>query len=96
MMRAEVRDLSEAYLGRVTHQVADSAVEMCRRMVDILPVLDSDQVGYLGRKKYAAVPASDSSTHALFCNERAIVGSSDVFQPEIRIVLQPRYTPRLV
>src|SRR6266567_1015567 len=96
MIRAKVGHLGEAHLSRVAHQVADRAMEMGRRVVDILPVLDTDEVRYLGREEYAAVPASDCASTSLLGNERVVLRRSDALQALVGIALQPRYAVCLV
>src|SRR6476620_4876179 len=96
MIRAKIGDLGKAHLGRVAHEVANSAVEMSRRMVEIFPVFDADEVRDLGREEDAAVPASNSTAHAFRGYQCIVLGRSKARQPLVGIVLQPRYAPCLV
>src|SRR3546814_14990675 len=43
----EVDVVGKAHERRITHQVADIAVPVRRRMVDVPPILDADKVGNL-------------------------------------------------
>src|SRR5215471_6772543 len=71
-------------------------MEMSCCMVDILTVLDTDQVGHLCWEQYAAVPASNRPALPFLGDERIVFSRCQILQAEVGIILQPRYTPRLV
>lgn len=60
-MRAEDRGLSETHRGRITHQVADSAMLMRGGVVDILTILNADEVRGLRWIIETAVPTRETA-----------------------------------
>jgi hypothetical protein len=96
MIRAKIGDLRKSDLGRITHQVADAAMKMSRRVVDVLSIPDADQIRYLGREQDTPVPPSDRASLPLRDYEGVVLGRSQVLQRLVGIVPQPRHAPRLV
>src|SRR5262249_20215702 len=57
----KLRRLSGGDECRIAHDVTDTPVQVCRRVVDIFAVFDADQIGNLRREQRASVPASNAA-----------------------------------
>src|SRR5262245_33346965 len=62
MVFSKVARIGEPDQGRVSHQIADPAMQMSRGRVNVLPVLDPDQVGHFGRIEQTAIPAGERAS----------------------------------
>src|SRR5262245_8553031 len=96
MIRAKIGHLCKRYLCGIAHEIANAAMEVRRRVVKVLSLFNTDQVGNLRREQRTAVPARDSSSVFFHCYQCAVLRLGDVLQPLIRIVLQPWHTIRLI
>jgi hypothetical protein len=88
MMRAELRHLGKRYLRGVPHEVANAAMEVLRRMVDVLAVFKTDQIGNLGWEERTAVPPGDNAAISLLGDYGAIFSLGDFSQSLVRVILQ--------
>jgi hypothetical protein len=61
VIRTKVGRLGVAHQGGITHQIRDAAMQVCRGVIDILPVLDADEIRDLGWIIEAAIPPEHSA-----------------------------------
>jgi hypothetical protein len=64
-MRTEIRGVGESHQSGISHQIADSPMQVRSCMVEILSFLDTDEIGDLGGVKGAAVTAHHGTGTAL-------------------------------
>src|SRR5258707_15276711 len=97
MIGAEISRFCVTYQSRVTHQVADAAMQVCRGMVDILPVLDADEIRDLGRVIQAPIPSEYSPASGASVQQIIEIGpTGDDLQSLVDVFLYPGHAVRPV
>src|ERR1044072_93510 len=96
MIGTKVDRVGETHQRRVAHQVANASVSMGRRVVEIFPILDSDEVGKLRRVVQTPVPAGQTTAPSESRVQLPVLVVRDGLELEIDVVRAPRPAERLV
>src|SRR5262249_537638 len=91
MIGPKVHSFCKAYQGRVAHQVADPAMQMCGSMVDVFPFLDADEIRDFAGVIEASVPARKPAAAKSRAVEREDFGLCQGLHSLVDIILYPRH-----
>jgi hypothetical protein len=92
----EVDGVGKTDQRRVPHEIANASVQVARRVVEIFPILDLNEVGELRRIVQAPIPAGQTAAPSERRCQLAVLVVCQGLEPEIEIVRAPRHAECLV
>ena len=89
MISPEISCVGIANQSRVTHQIPNTPMQVCSRVIDVFSILDADQVRDLRGKEKAAIPARYTAAKEKRAQVSKVIGGSERFQTCVLFIVNP-------